>query len=297
LQAVTHLATAIGFGLVTASILALAAVGFTMQFAVTNILNLAFAEVMGAAGYVALLASHLMDIWSSMIPAAAFGAVFSYLINRYVLGALIKRGTKLFGMVIVTVGVGLIIENVILAVAGPTFSGYTLPQQRTLHIGPFLLTGFQLIIMSLAALAMIGIHLLLRHSKVGMAMRAISVSATLAEHSGIDTRRVVDLTWLLSGALAGVAGVALFINIGTFTSATANEFLVVIVAAAVLGGVGDAYGAMMGALVIGLASEIEAAYFNPQYKEVVAFVILVVVLLLRPQGIMAEIAVQREIGR
>jgi len=72
---------------------------------------------------------------------------------------------------------------------------------------------------------------------------------------------------------------------------------VVIVAAAVLGGVGDAYGAMLGAVVIGLASEIEAAYFNPEYKQVVAFVVLVVVLLLRPQGILAEIAVQREISR
>lgn len=292
-----HLGSAIGFGLVTASILALAAVGFTMQFAVTNVLNLAFAEIMGAAGYVALLATHVMNIWVAMVPAAVFGAVLSYLMNRLVFARLIARGTKLFGMVIVTVGAALIIENIILAVAGPTFDGYTLPQQHTLHIGPFLLTASQFIIMGLAVLAMLGVHVLLRHTKVGMAMRAISVNATLAEHSGIDARRIVDLTWLVSGALAGVAGVALFMNIGTFTSATANEFLVVIVAAAVLGGVGDAYGAMLGAVVIGLASEIEAAYFNPEYKQVVAFVVLVVVLLLRPQGILAEIAVQREISR
>jgi branched-subunit amino acid ABC-type transport system permease component len=182
-------------------------------------------------------------------------------------------------------------------VAGPSFTGFTLPQVSAYHVGPFLLTSPQLIIMGLAVLAMILVHLLLRHTKVGVAMRAISVSATLAEHSGIDTRRIVDLTWLISGALGGVAGVALFINVGAFTSATANEFLVVIVAAAVLGGVGDAYGAMLGALVIGLASEIEAAYFNPQYKEVVGFVVLVIVLLARPQGIIAQVAVQREIGR
>lgn len=292
------LGPAIGFGIVTASILALAAVGFTMQFAVTNVLNLAFAEVMGASGYVALLATHAVDnIWVAMVPAAVFGAVLCYIMNRFLFVPMIKRGTKLFGMVIVTVGVALIVENVILAVVGPNFSGYTLPTERNHHIGPFLLTSAQLIIIGLAVLAMIVVHLLLRHTKIGVAMRAISVSATLAEHSGIDTRRIVDLSWLISGALAGVAGVALFINVGAFTSATANEFLVVIVAAAVLGGVGDAYGAMLGALVIGLASEIEAAYFNPQYKEVVAFVVLVIVLLARPQGMIAQIAVQREVGR
>jgi branched-chain amino acid transport system permease protein/neutral amino acid transport system permease protein len=291
-------ASAIGFGLVTASILALAAVGFSLQFAVTNVLNLAFAEVMGAAGYVALLSTHAVNnIWVAMVPAAVFGALLSYGVNRLIFVPLIRRGTKLFGMVIVTVGVGLIIENIILAVAGPSFTGYTLPQVGTHHIGPFLLTSPQLVIMGLAVVAMILVHLLLRHTKVGVAMRAISVSATLAEHSGIDTRQIVDLTWLISGALGGVAGVALFINVGAFTSATANEFLVVIVAAAVLGGVGDAYGAMLGALVIGLASEIEAAYFNPQFKEVVGFVVLVIVLLARPQGIIAQVAVQREIGR
>src|SRR5487761_1742036 len=107
------LGPAASFGLVTASILALAAVGFTMQFAVTNVLNLAFAEIMGAAGYVALLATHVLNIWVSMIPAAIFGALLSYLMNRLVFARLIARGTKLFGMVIVTVGAGLIIENII----------------------------------------------------------------------------------------------------------------------------------------------------------------------------------------
>ena len=88
----------------------------------------------------------------------------------------------------------------------------------------------------------------------------------------------------------------LFINLTTFTSATANEFLVVIVAAAVLGGVGHAYGAMLGALVLGLTTEISAAYIDPAYKNVAAFVILVLVLLVRPQGILAEIATQREVA-
>ncbi|MGH6737999.1 MAG: ABC transporter permease subunit, partial [Bradyrhizobium sp.] len=102
--------------------------------------------------------------------------------------------------------------------------------------------------------------------------------------------------WLISGALCGIAGVILFINTTSFSASTGNSFLVVIVAAAILGGVGQPYGAMLGALVIGLTSELAAAFINPAYKNVIAFIILVVVLLFRPQGILAEIATQREVA-
>lgn len=286
----------IGFGLVTASILALAAVGFTMQFGVTNILNLAYGEVMGATGFIALLINERgVSIWLCLLIGAIFGAVFSYVLNRLLLVSFIRRGTKLFGMVIVTMAVALIIENVILAVAGPSFFSYQLPHQSNVHIGSMVFTASQLAIIGLALVCMLAVHLVLRYTKLGIAMRATAAESSLARSCGIRTDRIVDISWLMSGAMCGLAGVTLFINTTTFTSATANEFLVVIVAAAVLGGVGHAYGAMLGALVLGLATEISAAYINPSYKDVIAFGILVIVLLFRPQGILAEIATQREV--
>ena len=291
------LGPAIGFGLVTASILALAAVGFTMQFGVTNILNLAYGEVMGAAGFIALLCNNAgLSIWLCLPIGGLFGAVSSYALNRAILAPFIRRGTRLFGMVIVTIAVGLIIENAILAIGGPTFFSYNLPSQSTFHIASMVLTGFQVAIIGLAVVCMLAVHGVLRYTKLGIAMRATAAENTLARSCGIRTDRIVDIAWLISGALCGLAGVTLFINLATFTSATANEFLVVIVAAAVLGGVGHAHGAMLGALVLGLATEISAAYIDPAYKNVVAFVILVLVLLLRPQGILAEIATQREVA-
>lgn len=287
----------IGFGLVTASILALAAVGFTMQFGVTNILNLAYGEVMGATGFIALLLNERgVNIWICLAIGAVFGAVFSYLLNRFVLVSFIRRGTKLFGMVIVTMALALIIENVILAIAGPSFFSYTLPHQGNIHILSMVFTGSQLAIMGLALVCMAAVHGVLRYTKLGVAMRATAAENSLARSCGVRTDRVVDISWLISGAMCGLAGVTLFINTTTFTSATANEFLVVIVAAAVLGGVGHAYGAMLGAVVLGLATEISAAYINPSYKNVIAFVILVIVLLVRPQGILAEVATQREVA-
>jgi branched-subunit amino acid ABC-type transport system permease component len=287
---------AIGFGLVTASILALAAVGFTMQFGVTNILNLAYGEVMAASGFAALIAvGKGLSIWEAMAVAAVFGAVLSFVLNRAVYVPFIRRGTRLFGMVIVTVAVGLIIENTILATAGPNFFSYSLAQESSYSVGPLILTTSQIVIMGIAVACMAAIHGVLRYTKLGMAMRATATDTTLARSCGIRTERIVDAAWLISGAMCGIAGVTLFINTTSFTASTANSFLVVIVAAAILGGVGQPYGAMLGALVIGLTSEIAAAFIDPSYKNVVAFVILVVVLLLRPQGILADITSQREV--
>jgi branched-chain amino acid transport system permease protein/neutral amino acid transport system permease protein len=290
------LGPAIGFGLVTASILALAAVGFTMQFGVTNILNLAYGEVMAASGFVALMVNRAgYSIWIGMAVSAVFGALFSYLLNRAVFIPFVRRGTRLFGMVIVTIAVGLIIENAILATTGPNFFSYSMDQESSYNVGPLILSTSQIVIMGIALVCMLAIHGVLRYTKLGMAMRATATDASLARGCGIRTERIVDVAWLISGAMCGLAGVALFINTTSFTAPTANSFLVVIVAAAVLGGVGQPYGAMLGALVIGLTSEIAATFFNPSYKNVVAFVILVAVLLLRPQGILAEIAAQKEV--
>jgi branched-chain amino acid transport system permease protein/neutral amino acid transport system permease protein len=287
---------AIGFGFVTASILALAAVGFTMQFGVTNILNLAYGEVMAASGFVALMVNRAgYSIWLGMAVAAVFGAVLSFLLNRAVYIPFVRRGTRLFGMVIVTIAVGLIIENVILAITGPNFFAYEVPTESTYNVGPLILSTTQIVIMAIAVVCMLAIHGVLRYTKLGMAMRATATDSSLARGCGIRTERIVDVAWLMSGALCGIAGVILFINTTSFSASTANSFLVVIVAAAILGGVGQPYGAMLGALVIGLTSELAATFINPSYKNVIAFIILVVVLLFRPQGIMAEIATQREV--
>lgn len=119
-------------------------------------------------------------------------------------------------------------------------------------------------------------------------MRATASNVDLARSCGINTGRIIDVTWLLSGALCGVASVALVMNTVSFQATTGSDFLVVIIAAAVLGGVGAPYGAMLGAVIIGVATEEAAAYFDPALKNVFAFAILVVVLLFKPQGLFSR---------
>jgi branched-chain amino acid transport system permease protein/neutral amino acid transport system permease protein len=287
----------LGFGLVTASILAVAAVGFTLQFGVTNILNLAFGDVMTASAFMAYLAtSHGVNIWLALVLCALFGAAFSVLLNRFLYTPFVRHGTKLFGMIVVTISVSLIIQNGLQAIWGANFFSLKFSPGSSYHLGSMIFTTSQLGIMAIALVAMIGVYALLNLTKLGKAMRATASDPVLARSCGIATDRVIDVAWLVSGALCGIAGVALAMNVTSFTSTTGGTFLIAIVAAAVLGGVGQAYGAMLGALTIGISSEVAAGLIAPSYKEVVAFAVLVLVLLVRPQGILSEIADQKEVA-
>ncbi len=291
------LVPAIGFGIVTASILAVAGVGFTLQFGVTNILNLAYGDIMTAAAFVAYLVTGAgFSVWLALAAGAAFGSVCSILLNRFLYTPFVRRGTRLFGMIIVTIAVSLILQNSLLAIFGASFFGLQMPRPASVHIAGMVFTTVQLAIIGIAIVAMLLIHLLLRYTKLGKAMRATATDPELARNCGIATDRVIDLAWAISGALCGLAGVILVMNVTSFTDTTGAQFLIPIIAVAVLGGIGQPYGAMLGALVIGITSELAAAVISPDYKNVVAFVILVIVLLARPQGILSEIATRKEVA-
>jgi branched-subunit amino acid ABC-type transport system permease component len=132
---------------------------------------------------------------------------------------------------------------------------------------------------------MLGLHLLLTRTTLGKAMRATSSNRTLARSCGISTARVTDIAWLISGALCGAAGVALAITTVSFDFTLGSLFLIPMIAAAVLGGIGQPYGAMLGGLIVGVSSEVFAAEGNPNYKDIIAFAILIAVLLIRPRGL------------
>jgi branched-chain amino acid transport system permease protein/neutral amino acid transport system permease protein len=282
---VSQIILSLGFGLVTASILAMGAVGFTLQFGVTNLFNLAFGESMTVSAFAAYLARASLhwNMWLAMAVGGLTGMVVSLLISRLVYVPFLQRGTTQFAMVMVTVAVSFILKNVLQIFSGANFYSYQLPPQRPVHILGMVFTPRQLAIIGLAA-SLLGLHLLFRYTRLGKAMRATSDDPELARSVGIPTSRVVSAAWLLSGLLAGLAGVSLAMDLGTFDSNTGGSFLLIIVAAAVFGSVGEPYGAVVGALVIGIASEL-AAIVGPDLKDVVAFSVLVLVLLIRPDGL------------
>jgi branched-subunit amino acid ABC-type transport system permease component len=281
---------ALGFGLVTASILALASVGLTLQFGVTNYVNFAYGELLTFGAYFAWLAnSHYgWNIWVALLVGAILTGALAVIINLIVLAPFTKRQYPVLFMLVVTFGLSLILSNVLLAIYGADFQRYTVARDAQYSIGPFLLTANQLIIIGIAIVAMVGVHVLLNYTKVGKAMRAMSDNPTLARNCGIDTEMVTNFTWFLSGLLAGLAGVVLALNITSFQPAFGGDFLFVIFAAVILGGIGRPYGAMAGALVIGIVTEVAAVPLSSDFKNDAAFAILVLVLLFRPQGIFAS---------
>jgi branched-chain amino acid transport system permease protein/neutral amino acid transport system permease protein len=281
----------LGFGLVTAAVLAIAAVGFTMQFAVTDVLNLAYGAVMIASAFVAYAVNQAgASVWAGMLAAAAAGAAGSVLLNKGIYTPFQRRGSVPITMVIVSLGMTLIIEFGLQAIVGGTSVSFTMGQGPTVRAGGLALTAVQLVIIGLSVVVMAGVHALLRYTKLGKAMRATAANRSLARNCGIRTDRIVTVTWALTGALCGIAGTVFAINNGSFGATSADLFLVVILAAVFLGGPGQAYGAMAGALIIGLATEISAAYINPSYKYVVAFGVLLIVMAVRPGGVLGATA-------
>jgi branched-subunit amino acid ABC-type transport system permease component len=280
---------AFGFGLVSMSVIAIAAVGFTMQFGITNMINLAYGEVMISSAYVAYYLNRAgISVWVGMVAGALFGAVFSFLLNRIVYAPFQRKGTSYLGMVIVSLAISLMIANLLLPIVGYYNVSYQDSTGRLVRLGAIVLTTNQIVIIGVSLVVMLLIHGLLKYTRLGKAMRATAANPTLARNCGIPTQRVVDSVWLITGALCGLAGVVAALNSDSFAIANGAGFLITVLAAAVLGGAGQPYGAMLGAVLIGMITELSAAAWSPEYKEVVAFGVLVLVMVLRPQGLLSK---------
>jgi len=286
---VTLFLASVGFGLVTASVLAIAAVGFTLQFGVTDVLNLAYGAIMIFGAFLAYLVNeNHVSVWLGLLVAVAACSAGSVLVNAAIYTPFQRRGASPITMVIVSLGVTLIIEFGVEAVAGGVPVSYTMGNGPSFIAGGLSLTGVQLVILALAVVTMAGVHVLLRYTKLGKAMRATAANRTLARNCGIRTGRVITATWAVTGALCGLAGTVFAIDAGSFTATSTDVFLVLILAAVFLGGPGQPYGAMLGALVIGLATEVSADFIPADYKYVIAFAALLIMLGVRPTGLLGE---------
>ncbi len=286
MSAVSVFMSSFGFGLMTAAVLAIATVGFTMQFAVTNVLNLAYGSVMINSAFVAYyFNARGMNAWVTLVFGMVTGAVVSWALNRFVFTPFQRRNLAPITVVIVALGVDLVGTFGLQAIVGGGYVSFRLAPGQEYHILGMFLSGMQLVILAICAVVLGMIHWLLKYTRLGKAMRATSANPNLARNSGVKTQMVISTTWLISGALCGLAGTVFAMNTGVFEATSAQLYIVMLLAAMFLGGPGEPYGAMFGALTIGLATEISAAYISPQYKEVVAFLALLGMLTFRPYGI------------
>ncbi|HWE88524.1 MAG TPA: branched-chain amino acid ABC transporter permease [Pseudonocardiaceae bacterium] len=276
----------IGFGLVTASILALAGAGLSLQFSITNFVNFAYGDYATLGAYLVLLGIHWhLPFLGAAIASGIAMALLSLLLYRVTFRSFVRRRSQNVTMLIVSIGVSLAVQGVISAIWGSGFQTYQLTAQAPLSIGPFQLTTQQLAVIGVAVVGLLGLHILLRYTTIGKSMRAMSDDKDLAEVSGINTARITDITWLISGLLVGVAGIVLAVNTASFTPLLGNQFLFLIFAGVILGGIGKIYGAMLGALIIGVCTEVAAGFVGSAYADAAAFLLMILILLVRPSGL------------
>lgn len=277
---------ALGFGIISASILGLSAVGFTLQFGISGVFNISYGAIMTTCAYCAYFIDITLhtNLWLGLAVGGVLGSVLAVACERLLFTPFARRGARLMTVVMVSLAIDLFVQNVIIMIAGSGFYTYRLPPERIINIAGMQFTSLQLALLAIGVAGMLGVHLLLRKTQLGKAMRATAADASLASGVGINVGRNTTITWALSGLFCGLGGVTLAINTAAFSSTTGDTFVFIVFAAAVVGGLGQPYGAMLGGLIIGIATELFAIY-SPGLEYVMAFALLIVVLLVRPGGL------------
>lgn len=287
-------------GLVFGSIVLLASIGLSLLYGIGNFANFAHGELLTVGayvaffGYVTLGVPFLVAAALSVAATAALGVA----LDRVVFVR--HRRSSPIVLLIVTIGVALVLRSLIRIAWSNELRSFGLPLQRglslvdaTVAVGNVAIdltlrvTRDEVVIVAIAAAIATLVHLFLTRSKTGVAMRATADNRSLAKITGIDTDRVLTVTWALSGALAAVGGLFLGMQTGVIMPRMGFSILLVVFAAVILGGIGSPYGAMIGAYVIGVAQEMSIAIpgVTASYRAAVSFLILLGVLLVQPSGI------------
>jgi branched-chain amino acid transport system permease protein len=286
----TGLLNALGFGLITAAIIGISSVALSLQYGVTNFANFAHGEFLTIGAYSAYAAQHFTNnLLLEVLAGATVSALFAMLMNIVTIQPFVRRGVKLGILLVVTAAVSQIAQGVISFSFGLDNVVLRRPADLSHKHGPFVWTTLDIQTGIAAVIVVAALFGVLRMTSFGRAQRAVADDPVLARVTGINTKRIVTLTWLITGALAGGAGVALAATVGSFNNQLGFNFLLVTFAAAIIGGIGKVNGAIVGALIIGIVTEVTGYYFNAGYKQEFALIALVLFLFVRPRGIFGPV--------
>jgi neutral amino acid transport system permease protein len=272
-------------GIAIGSILALAAIGLTLTYGILKLSNFAHGDFMTLGAYLTWLVNDSgLNIWLSMLIAAA-GTIIAMLIAEYLLWKPMRdRRASDTTLIIISIGLALFLRNGILLIYGGSNQQYLLPVLRALEFGDLRIAYYRLVVVGLAIAAIVTLHLILKNTKIGKAMRAVSDNIDLARVSGINVERIVLWTWVITGTLTAFAG-AMYGLIAVVRPNMGWFLILPMFAAVILGGIGNVYGAIAGAFIIGIAQELSVPLLGSEYKLGVALAIMIVILLVRPQGL------------
>jgi branched-subunit amino acid ABC-type transport system permease component len=283
----------LGFGIVTASILALSAVAFTLQYAVTNVANISHGEILTAGAYAAYLVHERTgSAVAAAVAAALVGGLVALAMYSGVIGPFIRFGATPTVVFIATLGISFVIQNLLVIGFGAANVAYTIDPGAPQQVGPFLWNHLDEQIVGSAVAITLVLYLIISRTRFGKALRAVSQNRELARVTGINATRVAAATFFLAGLIAGYAGFILAEQVGTFSPYFGFGFFLITLTATVAGGLGRAVGTMAGAVIVGLILEFVptlpvpfvGGYISASYNLAIAFAILAIVILVRPRG-------------
>jgi branched-chain amino acid transport system permease protein len=274
-------------GLIFGALLALASVGLSLIFGTTGLSNFAHGEAVTLGGITAWVAGTLfgMPFPVVIIMGLAVGALSGYLQNQFLWTPLRNRGTKIVQMMIVSIGLSIVIRYIYLFFIDGTTKSYTGGLASVIVVGPVRLTQGSLLTFFMAIAVLVLFALFLTRTRVGRATRAVSDNISLAEASGIDSGKIIQIVWILGSALAALGGILLALY-RQVSWAMGFEILLLIFAAVTLGGLGSAYGALLGSFIVGILVELSALILPPDLKYASALFLMIIVLIFRPQGVL-----------
>ena len=286
-QFVERVFNGLNFGLM----LALAAIGASLVFGTTGLSNFAHSEFVTFGALMALLFSVNLQ-WPILVAipiAVVLSGLFGYASDAGLWRPLRKKGVGLVQLMIVSIGLSLALRYVFqFFIGGSTYQLAGSGAERITLFGSVSLSIIDMISMAVSIVVLLGVAFWLQKTRIGKATRAISDNASLAAASGIDVDRVVRIVWILAAALAGLSGVRWAYFRPGIRWDMGAQILLLIFAAIALGGLGTAFGALVGSLVVGMLVELSTLWIPSDLKYVGALVVLIVVLLVRPQGILGR---------
>ncbi|TAN31807.1 branched-chain amino acid ABC transporter permease [bacterium] len=282
-------------GLVAGTYFALGAVGLALVYGVLRLVNFAHGDYLTFGAYMALLANAFLGlpIVAATAIAIAATALMAAALELWLWRPMRARRAGGLQLLLIAIGLAFVIRNGIQFVAGSQPRGLNVDVTSAVSfLGGVRLGTTELAVVLIGLVVLVLVAVLLNVSRLGREMRALADNLNLAEVAGVDTGRVIVATWLVAGGLAGLAGVLVAAAVGVLTPNFGFQLLLSLFAATVLGGIGNAYGALAGGLLLGLTQEWSTLFIDARWKLAVGFAILILTLLVRPNGLLGRPALK-----
>lgn len=279
-------------GITLGSIYAIVALGFTLVFGVLGIVNMGHGEIFMFGSFIGVIVTTTfgLPLWLAFLAAIIVTALLGYLLERFALRP-IRNNPKSdhLSPLIATIGVSILLENISHHLFGPGNHPFKTPfAQLSIEIGSVTIYVVQIVIFAISIVLMVALSFWLGKTKAGKALRATAENLETASLLGVDTKKFITITVMLASAMGGIAGILVGMSFNSVNPQMGLSMGLKGLAIIILGGMGNVKGAMVGGLILGLAETFVVVYGDSGYKDAIAFIMIIIILLVRPQGLFGK---------